>query len=147
MERGRKVETGRNLMIRTILVPVMGNTSDAGGLAASFLVAEAFQAHVDTLCIRPHPELRAPIEAASIPAPLARRLVKLAPGEQARMAAAARAGLEGFSERQGADPAKRGSEAVRGRLTASWREATGPMREIVQEEARLSDLVVLARDA
>jgi hypothetical protein len=52
-----------------------------------------------------------------------------------------------FSDRHGADPAERGSEATPGRLTASWREATGPMSEIVQEEARLSDLVVLARDA
>jgi hypothetical protein len=49
----RENETGRNLMIRTILAPVMGNTPDAGGLAAAFLVAEAFQAHVDTLCIIP----------------------------------------------------------------------------------------------
>jgi hypothetical protein len=56
-------------MIRTLLVPVTENTSNAGGLAAAFVVAEAFQAHVDTLCIRPHPELHAPIEAASIPAP------------------------------------------------------------------------------
>jgi nucleotide-binding universal stress UspA family protein len=143
----RENETGRNLMIRTILAPVTGNTSDAGGLAAAFLVAEAFQAHVDTLCIRPHPELRAPIEAASIPAPLARRLVKLATDEQARTAASARSVFDMFSDRHGADPAERGSEATPGRLTASWREATGPMSEIVQEEARLSDLVVLARDA
>jgi hypothetical protein len=143
----RENETGRNLMIRTILAPVTGNTSDAGGLAAAFLVAEAFQAHVDTLCIRPHPELRAPIEAASIPAPLARRLVKLATDEQARTAAAARSVFDMFSDRHGADPAEQGSEATPGRLTASWREATGPMSEIVPEEARLSDLVVLARDA
>ena len=134
-------------MIRTLLVPVTENTSNAGGLAAAFVVAEAFQAHVDTLCIRPHPELHAPIEAASIPAPLARRLVKLATDEQARTAAAARSVFDMFSDRHGADPAERGSEATPGRLTASWREATGPMSEIVQEEARLSDLVVLARDA
>jgi hypothetical protein len=51
-----------------------------------------------------------------------------------------------FSDRHGADPAERGSEATPGRLTASWREATGAMSEIVPEEARLSDLVVLARD-
>jgi nucleotide-binding universal stress UspA family protein len=134
-------------MIRTILAPVTGNTSDTGGLAAAFLVAEAFQAHVDTLCIRPHPELRAPIEAASIPAPLARQLVKLATEEQARTVAAARSIFDGFSDRHGANPAQRGSEAAPGKLSASWREVTGPLSDIVQEEARLSDLVVLTRDA
>jgi hypothetical protein len=146
MARGRKGEMGRNLMIRTILSPVTGNTSDAGGLAAAFLMAEAFQAHVDALCIRPHPELRAPVEAASIPAPLARQLVKLATEEQARTVASARSVFDVFSDRYGADLAERGGEAAPGRLTASWREVTGPMSEIVQEEARLSDLVVLARE-
>ena len=108
----RENGTGGNLMIRTILAPVTGNTSDTGGLTAAFLVAKAFQAHVDTLYIRPHPELRAPIEAASIPAPLARRLVKLATDEQARTAASARSVFDVFSDRHGANPAEGGSKAA-----------------------------------
>jgi nucleotide-binding universal stress UspA family protein len=135
------------MMIRTILAPVTGNRPDAAGLHAAFVVAKAFQAHVDALCVTPHPELRAPIEAASIPAPLARKLVTLATEEQARTAASARLAFDEFSTKHGADPAQRGNEAAPDRVTAGWREATGPLGEIVPEEARLADLVVLARDA
>jgi nucleotide-binding universal stress UspA family protein len=135
------------MMIRTILAPVTGNRPDAAGLVTAFLVAEAFQAHVDALCVTPHPELRAPIEAASIPAPLARRLVALATEEQARAAASARSVFNEISGKHGADPAQRGNEAISSQVTADWRETTGPLSEIVPEEARLADLVVLARDA
>jgi nucleotide-binding universal stress UspA family protein len=135
------------MMIRTILTPVTGHPSDAAGLNAAFLVAAAFKAHVDALCVIPHPELRAPIEAASIPAPLARKLIEIAAEEQARAATSARSVFEQFSGKHGADSAERGGDAAPDRLTASWREATGPMSEIAQEEARLSDLVVMARDA
>jgi hypothetical protein len=88
-------------MIRTILAPVTGNRPDAAGLVTAFLVAKAFQAHVDALCVTPHPELRAPIEAASIPAPLARRLVALATEEQARAAASARSVFNEISGKHG----------------------------------------------
>jgi nucleotide-binding universal stress UspA family protein len=135
------------MMIRTILTPVTGHPSDAAGLNAAFLVAAAFKAHVDALCVIPHPELRAPIEAASIPAPLTRKLIEIAAEEQARAAASARSVFEQFSGKHGADAAERSGDAALGRLTASWREATGPMSEIAQEEARLSDLVVMAHDA
>jgi nucleotide-binding universal stress UspA family protein len=135
------------MMIRTILAPVTGNRPDTAGLHTAFVVAKTFQAHVDALCVAPHPELRAPIEAASIPAPLARKLVTLATEEQARTAASARLVFDEFSGKHGADLAQRGNEAVPNRVTAGWREATGPLSEIVPEEARLADLVVLARDA
>jgi nucleotide-binding universal stress UspA family protein len=134
------------MMIRTILAPVTGNRPDTAGLHTAFVVAKAFQAHVDALCVTPHPELRAPIEAASIPAPLARKLVTLATEEQARAAASARLVFDEFSGRHGADPAQRGNEALPDRVTAGWRKATGPLSEIVPEEARLVDLIVLARD-
>jgi predicted phosphoribosyltransferase len=49
----RENGTRGSLMIKTILSPVTGTISDTGGLTAAFLVAKAFQAHVDTLYIRP----------------------------------------------------------------------------------------------
>ena len=55
-------------MIRTILAPLTGNQPDTAGLHTAFVVAKTFQAHVDVLCNTPHPELRAPIEVAPIPA-------------------------------------------------------------------------------
>jgi nucleotide-binding universal stress UspA family protein len=134
------------MMIRTILAPLTGNQPDTAGLHTAFVVAKTFQAHVDVLCVTPHPELRAPIEAASIPAPLARKLVTLATEEQARTAASARLVFDEFSGKHGADPAQRGNEAVPNRVTTGWREATGPLSEIVPEEARLADLIVLGRD-
>ena len=74
-------------MIRTILAPVTGNRPDAAGLVTAFLVAKAFQAHVDLL-LRHTPSGTAGTHRSRVdPRTPARAGRTLATEEQARAAA------------------------------------------------------------
>ena len=119
--------------MKTILVPLTGQPHDQRAATTAFLAATRFGAHVEGLCVIPPVEIRTSVEHAAIPAALADELVRIGRADQA-------AALDG---------AHHVFDAVRGRFTvsAAWRPVTGLLPDIIAEEGRLADLVVMAQPA
>ncbi|MCW2247678.1 nucleotide-binding universal stress UspA family protein [Azospirillum fermentarium] len=119
--------------MKTILVPLTGQPHDNRAATAAFLAAARFGAHVEGLCVIPPVEIRTSVEHAAIPAALADELVRIGRADQA-------AALDG---------AHLVFDAVRGRfaVSAAWRPVTGLLPDIIAEEGRLADLVVMAQPA
>jgi nucleotide-binding universal stress UspA family protein len=133
-------------MIKKILVPVVGSPSDRRALATAFLIADQCRARVDGLCITPHAAVHTPAESTSIPSALLTQLRRIATEEQARVTAAARQIFEEFCRRHNGEAFEGSRNPSSNQMSYRWREEAGSSAEIVPEEARLADLVVLAKD-
>jgi nucleotide-binding universal stress UspA family protein len=133
-------------MIKKILVPVVGSPSDRRALATAFLIADQCRALVDGLCITPHAAVHTPAESTSIPSALLTQLRRIATDEQARVTAAARQIFEEFCRRHNGEAFEGSRNPSSNQMSYRWREEVGSSAEIVPEEARLADLVVLAKD-
>jgi nucleotide-binding universal stress UspA family protein len=133
-------------MIKKILVPVVGRPSDRRALATAFLVADHCHGLVDGLCITPHAEVHTPAESTSIPSALLTQLRRVAAEEQARVAAAAHQTFEAFCRRHNGEADEGTGPSASNRISCRWRVESGSSDEILSEEARLADLVVLAQD-
>jgi nucleotide-binding universal stress UspA family protein len=133
-------------MIKKILVPVVGSPSDRRALATAFLIADQCRALVDGLCITPHAAVHTPAESTSIPSALLTQLRRIATDEQARVTAAARQIFEEFCRRHNGEAFEGSRNPSSNQMSYCWREESGSSAEIVPEEARLADLVVLAKD-
>src|SRR3954453_16522083 len=133
-------------MIKKILVPVVGSPSDRRALATAFLIADQCRALVDGLCITPHAAVHTPAESTSIPPALLTQLRRIATDEQARVTAAARQICEEFCRRHNGEAFEGSRNPSSNQMSYRWREEAGSSAEIVPEEARLADLVVLAKD-
>jgi nucleotide-binding universal stress UspA family protein len=133
-------------MIRKILVPVVGRPHDQRALSTAFQVAGHCRGLVDALCITPHAAVHTPAESTSIPSALLNQLRTIVADEQARVAAAARQTFEEACRRHnGVEPQGTGVRPS-GQISCRWREESGSPDDILPEEARLADLVVLAQD-
>jgi nucleotide-binding universal stress UspA family protein len=133
-------------MIKKILVPVVGLPSDRRALATAFLIADQCRGLVEGLCITPHAAVHTPTESTSIPSALLTQLHSIAAEEQARVAASARQIFEEVC-RQHNRVATEGTGVPTSSLASCrWREEIGSAGDIIPEEARLADLVVLAQD-
>jgi len=133
-------------MIRKILVPVVGRPYDRRALSIAFQVAGHCRGLVDALCVTPHATIHTPAESTSIPSALLNQLRTIAADEQARVAAAARQTFEEACRRHnGVEPQGTGVRPS-GQISCRWREESGSPGDILPEEARLADLVVLAQD-
>ena len=133
-------------MIKKILVPVVGSPSDRRALATAFLIADQCRGLVDGLCITPHAAVHTPAESTSIPSALLTQLRRIATDEQARVTAAARQIFEEFCRRHNGEAFEGSRNPSSNQMSYRWREESGSSAEIVPEEARLADLVVLAKD-
>jgi nucleotide-binding universal stress UspA family protein len=133
-------------MIKKILVPVVGSPSDRRALATAFLIADQCRARVDGLCITPHAAVHTPAESTSIPSALLTQLRRIATEEQARVTAAARQIFEEFCRRHNRKATEGAAAPTTDQASCRWREETGSPGDILPEEARLADLVVLAQD-
>jgi nucleotide-binding universal stress UspA family protein len=133
-------------MIKKILVPVVGRPSDRRALATAFQVAAHCHGLVDGLCITPHAAVHTPAESTSIPSALLTQLRRITLEEQARMTAAARQIFEEFCSRHNREAAEGTGTSASDQMSCRWREESGSSGDILSEEARLADLVVLAQD-
>ncbi|MCG5239488.1 universal stress protein [Azospirillum doebereinerae] len=139
--------------MKKILVPLTGRPLDRRAVAAAFLVAERFAAHVEGLSVMPQVEIRSSVESAAIPKALAEQLIRIGQAEQSAVVDGAHRLFDEFRARHGglqsdAAPDAKPDPAGKpggGGLSASWRQATGPLAETVADEARLADLVVIAQ--
>jgi len=129
-----------------VLVPLTGRLPDRRALATAFLIAGRCRGHVDGLCITPHAEVHTPAESTSVPSALLMQLRRVASEEQARVTAAARRTFEEFCRRQNRTVIEGAGAPAPDRTSCRWREETGSPGDIIPEEARLADLVVMAQD-
>jgi len=118
--------------MKKVLVPLTGRPLDRRAVAAAFLVAGRFGAQVEGLSVMPQVEIRTSVEGAAIPRALVEQLIRIGQSEQDQVVAAAHQLFDEIGARHAG-------------LTASWRQATGPLTETIAEEARLADLVVIAQ--
>ncbi|MBP2314920.1 universal stress protein [Azospirillum soli] len=118
--------------MKKVLVPLTGRPLDRRAVTSAFLVAQRFGAQVEGLSVMPQVEIRTSIESAAIPAALMEQLVRIGQADQAQVVEGARHLFDEIAGRFAG-------------LTASWRQATGPLAETFSEEARLADLAVIAQ--
>src|SRR4051812_1072403 len=133
-------------MIKKILVPVVGLPSDRRALATAFLIANQCRGLVDGLYITPHAAVHTPTESTSIPSALLTRLHRIASEEQARVAASARQNFEEVCRQHNRVATEGTGMPTFNQASCRWREEFGSAGDIIPEEARLADLVVLAQD-
>lgn len=130
--------------MKKVLVPLTGRPLDRRAVAAAFLIAERFGAHVEGLSVMPQVEIRTSIESAAIPKALVDQLIRIGQADQATVVDAAHRLFDDFRQRHGARLTDGTEDAGEG-PSASWQQATGPLAETVAEEARLADIAVIAQ--
>ncbi|AWK85386.1 universal stress protein [Azospirillum thermophilum] len=130
--------------MKKVLVPLTGRPLDRRAVAAAFLVAGRFGAHVAGLSVMPQVEIRTSIESAAIPRALVDQLIRIGQADQAQVVEAARRLFEDFCTKHGAVTADGAGRDGAG-ISASWQQATGPLAETIAEEARLADIAVIAQ--
>jgi nucleotide-binding universal stress UspA family protein len=133
-------------IMKRVLVPLTGRPPDRRALATAFQVADHCHGLVDALSITPHAAVHTPAESTSIPSALLTQLNRIASEEQARVTAAARQAFEEFCRRHSREAAEGTGTSAPDQMSCWWREETGSPGDIIPEEARLADLVVMAQD-
>ena len=132
--------------MKRVLVPLTGHSPDRRALVTAFLVSDRCRGLVDALCITPHAEVHTPTESTSIPSALLTQLHRIASEEQARVAASARQTFEEVCRQHNRVATEGTGVPSSNQASCRWREETGSAGDILPEEARLADLVVLAQD-
>ena len=125
---------------RKILVPLTGATRDVSVLTAAFEVAKAFGCHVAGLFIRPDPSEVLPYLGEGISAGVIQEIMDASRASTSRAARVAQGALEKAAGEAGAQMFDI-AQAANG-VGASFHLRDGLAREIIAEEAQLSDLVV-----
>jgi nucleotide-binding universal stress UspA family protein len=132
--------------MKRVLVPLTGHSPDRRALVTAFLVSDRCRGLVDALCITPHAEVHTPTESTSIPSALLTQLHRIASEEQARVAASARQTFDEVCRQHNRVATEGTGGPPSNQASCRWREETGSAGDILPEEARLADLVVLAQD-
>jgi nucleotide-binding universal stress UspA family protein len=132
--------------MKRVLVPLTGHSPDRRALVTAFLVSDRCRGLVDALCITPHVEVHTPTESTSIPSALLTQLHRIASEEQARVVASARQTFEEVCRHHNRAVTEGDKMLDSSQASCRWREETGSANDILPEEARLADLVVLAQN-
>jgi nucleotide-binding universal stress UspA family protein len=141
----KKQKSDKQIMKR-VLVPLTGHSPDRRALVAAFQVSESCRGLVDALCIMPHTEVHTPTESTSIPSALLAQLRRIATEDQARAAATARQIFDEVCRQHNRVETEGAGVPASNQASCRWRQETGSTTDILPEEARLADLVVLAQD-
>ena len=133
-------------MIRTILVPLLGLKSDELALQSALQLAEAFNAHIDCLHVRPDASANALpmtgyIMGLSVLTP---DLTRYFEDNARKTADSARRSFEQFCVKTGT--AVVGQPHSTRRVSASLSEVEGDLVSVVVEQAKTHELVVLLRN-
>ncbi|MGN6517755.1 MAG: universal stress protein [Rhizomicrobium sp.] len=128
------------MSIAKILVPLSGSKKDAISLDTAFALAKRLGAFVDAIFVHPDSREAIPISDMPISPEIIQEIFDLA---EASRKAAAGAARESFSMAAARWDVKIVSIPEKsGGITAIYREKTGHLRDILRQEACLSDLVV-----
>jgi nucleotide-binding universal stress UspA family protein len=123
-----------------ILVPLTGAKKDSTSLDTAFALGQRLGAFVDAVFVHPDPRDAIPVSDMPISAEIIQEIVDLA---EASKKAAAKAARESFSMAAARWDVRIVSAPEKSTtITATYREKTGHLREILRQEACLSDLVV-----
>jgi nucleotide-binding universal stress UspA family protein len=127
--------------MRIILVPLSGEAHDRAALAAAYLVAPPYRAHITGLFVRPDP-----VDAIGvfqgIPPEMVDRVTRAAAATWDERAGLARQAFE--EARASADAALADRPTGTDTVTAHWREVVGAEDVLLAGHGRLADLVVSA---
>jgi nucleotide-binding universal stress UspA family protein len=131
---------------RKLLVPVIGTEAGKAALATAFMAARLWQAHVHGLHVRLDPRDVAPLAGEGLSGAMIEEMMSATERESQERARAVQAMFAAFIAEHDipavSDPAKAFSA---GRVTASFGTVVGREEDVVAQQARLSDLVVIAR--
>ena len=125
---------------RKILVPLVGSDRDKQVLAAAFTVAKTFGAHVAALFVRPEPSEALPYMGEGISGNVIQEVLDAATKAADAALADAKAALK-----TAADAAQIpivDKPGMREEATAALRVVQGHFADVVENDARLSDLVI-----
>lgn len=131
-------------MIKTILVPATGSSSEAATFSAAVAVARALSAHLDFLHVRVDPaELAAAFATDVGGVMVSARMIDELEAEAAQHEGLARKAIQEFcqQERIPLDVAPSGHQGP----TARWHREIGNVDRWVAEYGRTSDLLVIGR--
>ena len=126
------------MAIRVVLGLIDGGESAEAAAAAALRIADAFDAHLQLLHVRPDPESLVPMIGEGMSGVMLDQMVEGFRTESLERAAAARRLYDALSARRAGVPAD-------GKATLAFREEEGREDEVAARLARLHDLTVLAR--
>lgn len=128
------------MSIAKILVPLTGSKKDSISLDTAFALGKRLGAFVDAMFVHPDSREAIPLSDMPISAEIIQEIIDLAEAAKKTAASAAR---ESFSLAAARWDAKIVSLPERSSgITATYRERTGHLRDVLSQEACLSDLVV-----
>jgi nucleotide-binding universal stress UspA family protein len=131
------------MMIKTILVPLDGSKASTETLDTAFVVADRFGAHIDALHVLPKPTDVAPFMFDRLSAKMKDTFEAEIAEDAREKAAAIRMEFEERCEHHNVSITDKPT-AKKG-VTAAWREAFGRAGEVLVHQARLSDMIIVAR--
>lgn len=134
------------MTFRKVVAALNGTESDHAALAAAAGAAAPFNGHVEGIFVRLDPRDTVVALGEGISGPMVEQIIAAAEQEAAERLSRARAAVERMAAARGA-PLIEGVAAKGSGLSVGWSERNGPPEEIIVDEARLSDLLVLARAA
>jgi nucleotide-binding universal stress UspA family protein len=130
---------------RKLLVPVIGTAAGEAALATAFMAARVFQAHVHGLHVRIDPRDVAPLAGEGLSGAMIEEMMSATERESNERAKAVQALFARFIAEHDipavADPA---AAFTAGRVTASFGTVIGREEDVVAQQARLADIVVIA---
>jgi len=128
------------MSILKILVPITGSPRDAVALATAFQMARPFAAHVEALFVHRDPREAIPYSEVPLSPQVVQSIVDSAQELRNRASQAARLSFSAAAAEAGLKTIDVPSRT--GAATASYREITGHLGQVVADAAILSDLVV-----
>lgn len=129
------------MSIRTLLVPVTGNSEHVAALETAIKLAAEFASHLTALHVRPDPRSAIPFIGEGLTAEVVQDLCEAAEREGKLQADIARAQFEGLVEKYGISD--EGDSTNDGTATVSWDEHVGFFAERLGRQARLADLTIV----
>lgn len=129
------------MAIRKLLLPLTGTAAGEAALTTALMVARLWNAHVTALHVRVDSRDVAPLAGEGLSGAMIEEMMSATEKESAERAQAVRAMFERFVAEQGVtvQEARAGAEEA----TASFVSITGREEELVAQQARLADLVVV----
>ncbi len=126
------------MTVRVVLGLIDGGPASEAAAGAALTVADAFEAHLQLLHVRPDPESLVPMIGEGMSGLMLDQMVEGFRAESLERAAAARRLFEALEARRAGRPGD-------GKATIAFREEEGREDEVAARVGRLHDLIVLAR--
>jgi nucleotide-binding universal stress UspA family protein len=132
------------MTVRTILVPIRGDSKGEGVLDHALALAQRFNAHLQVVHCRPRPEDMLPY-GVYVPTSFRSQVTSWATGLADDEEAKLEGQFDDYCSRHDLAVVEDSAAAPKDRVSASWSEATGKQAAVVALRGRLADVVAVAR--